>query len=104
MKKLAFVFVACFGLMGCALGQPYNETPKAAPLFDSIVRQSYYVRADLALACLDRHGFFTRDARACFVQGRGRCFYLTAPGDVSHDRELNAYCNGFRPSPPLELF
>lgn len=104
MKKLVFVFGACFELMGCMLGQPYSSTSQIAPIFDLIERQPYYVRADLALACLDRHGLFTRDTRACFIQGHGRCFYLTAPGDASHDRELNALCNGYRPSPPLELF
>ena len=65
--------------------------------YDSVSRTAYYYRKDLLTACIDSHGWLTHDNAACMIQQRRKCLYLTPPYDRSHDRELTALCNGWRP-------
>lgn len=92
--------LAALLLSGCTIvpGPTWQDVRKDAPIWDTIQRQPYATLDRLQLDCLHQRGTFTRDRNACMVRGRGVCYYLTAPGDVRHDPELTAFCNGFQPT------
>jgi hypothetical protein len=88
--------IVAIALSGCTLGPTWQSVRKDGAIFDTVSRQAYIDRRDLALSCLDHHGIFTQDGKACMVQKRGQCLFLTAPADSGHDKELTAICNGWR--------
>lgn len=92
--------VAAFGsvmlLGGCAWDR-YVSVRTDVAVWDRVERREYAWGDGLIVDCVRNRGAFTTDRRACLVQGRHICFYLTLRGDRREDRELTARCNGWRP-------
>ncbi len=87
-------------MTGCTIvpGPTWRDVRKDFPIWDRIERHPYQELDRLIVACVHQRGTFTHDRQACMVHGRGVCYFLTAPGDVRHDPELTAICNGWRPT------
>lgn len=85
-----------FLLSACTTGPTWHDVRKDDAIWDRVVRAPYIPLERLQVACVRQNGHFTRDKAACMVQGKGTCYYLTATGDVRHDAELTAMCNGYR--------
>lgn len=94
MKLLALA--ATLLLSACQIGPTWHDVRKDEAVFDIVQRQAFSDRKIMAIACLDTRGHFTSDGRACMVQKRGICVFLTATADAKHDPELTALCNGYR--------
>lgn len=97
MKPLALAAVLL--LSACAAvqtGPTWHDVTKDQAIWDQVQRTPYIPLERLQVACVLQHGHFTRDQNACMVRKRGVCVFITATGDVSHDAELFAACNGYR--------
>lgn len=95
-----FALCAALVLTGCAGIQPgptWWAVRKDEAIEHPVRRIPVLLLADRQLQCLRADGIFTSDKQACMAQGKVLCYYYTAPGDLGHDPELNAYCNGYRP-------
>lgn len=100
LVQLSICAMMLFGVArACAPVTPRDYGVPLSWTYDQVRRETFYDRRDLAVYCLDHQGWFTNDNRACMVQGHKVCVFATAPQDLTHDIQLNALCNGWRPFP-----